>query len=327
MTKPTVVITDLDYPDEAIERAVLEPLANVRRYACRTEAEVSAAASGADALLVQWAPVSANVIAGLSNCKLISRYGIGFDMIDVAEATRRGIPVSNVPDYCIEEVATHTIALLLSLSRRIIPLVDSVRAGQWNAAAAAQPLKNLGGQTLGLLSFGRIARLVARRAVALGLRVITCDPYLTPEAVASEGVELVRFEELLSRADYLSLHTPLTGATHHIIDRAALKMMQPTAYLINTARGPLIDSQALSESLKAGELAGAALDVLDQEPPTPDHPLLHLPNVLVTPHAAWYSEAALPALRRGAAEEVARALRGEPLHAVVNPAALGRILA
>ncbi|MCC6313471.1 MAG: C-terminal binding protein [Thermomicrobiales bacterium] len=321
--QPKVVVTDLEFPHDGFEQATLAPLgASVERHACRTEDEVIAVSRDADALLVQWAPVSARVIDALDRCRVISRYGIGVDNIDIAAATGKGIVVCNVPDYCQEEVATHAVALILALARRIVPLVDSVRAGEWDAVVAAGPIANLSDQTLGLLSLGRIGRLVARRAQAFGLRVIAHDPYLNDAAVKDSGVTLVDLPILLRESDYLSLHAPLTGETRQIIDAAALAQMRPTAQIVNTARGGLIDSMALAEAVREGRIGGAALDVLDTEPLPGDHPLRNLPNVLITPHAAWYSSASLPALRERAVDEIARFLRGDPQRSPVNPDAV-----
>jgi len=299
MTRLTVVITDSNLPATGAEQAVLAELgAEVVQAQCHTEDQVIAAAAGADALLVQYAPITSRVLDHLPRCRIISRYGIGVDNIDLAAATARGILVANVPDYCIEEVATHALALLLTCARKVLALDRSVRQGRWDTIGVARPVRRLSGQTLGLIGFGRIARALARSAQGLGLRVIAYDAYLGTEAAQGTGVELVPQERLWAESDYLSLHVPLTPETRHMVNHQTLGQMKPTAVIINTARGPLIDGVALAEAINQGHLAGAALDVTEPEPLPLDHPLRHLDTVVLTPHASWYSEEALPELQR-----------------------------
>lgn len=318
MPEFSVVVTDHGFPNLDPERAVLEPLgARVDGRACRTEDEVCAAVRQADAVLTQFAPVGARAIAAMERCRVIVRYGVGVDNVDLAAASARGIPVANVPDYSAAEVADHAMALLLSLVRKISAVVEQVRAGIWEIAPL-RPTPGLEDMTLGLLGFGRVARGVAQRARAFGMRVIAYDPYVPPDAVMAGGAEPVGFDQLIGQADAVSIHLPLSDATRHIVDAAVLRQMKPSAYLINTSRGGLVDESALAAALAAGAIAGAGLDVLSQEPPPPDHPLLRLPHALVTSHCAWYSETSLARLQRLAAVEAARVLQGGRPQHVVN---------
>jgi D-3-phosphoglycerate dehydrogenase len=299
-----VVITDCLLPDTGIERAVLAELsAEVVRAACKTPEDVIAAAHDADAVMVQWAPIPAHVIERLERCRIISRYGIGVDMIDVEAAASHGIRVVANSEYCIEEVAQHALALLLGCSRKLAPAMAALKAGNWNKKKIMQPLAPLSEQTLGLVGLGRIGRLLARRAAPLVGRILAFDPYVSQDAVP-EGVWLVRFEELLRESDYISIHCPLTESTRGLFDATALRSMKPTAWLINTARAPLVDEQALVSALREGTIGGAALDVFHTEPLPVEHPLASMPNVLATPHVAWYSERALQLLQENTARAV-----------------------
>ncbi len=264
----------------------------------------------ADALLVTTQPVTASTIGTLERCKIISRVGVGLDNIDLPAATARGIWVTNVPDYAIDEVSMHAIALLLAHMRRIPTYAAATRAGHWDGSTAST-MRRPGLTTLGVLGFGRIGRAVAAKARGLGLRVLAHDPQLPAATIAAAGAEPVGWERLLSTVDYLSLHLPLAPGSWPLIDGAALALLSPHAYLINTARGGLIDEAALLAALRAGRLAGAALDVLATEPPASDHPLLADPRVTVTPHIAWGSAEASEDVRTKGADEVVRVLRGE----------------
>jgi len=294
-----VVITDCALGPITIEKRLLEEIgARVVQGDCHTEAEVVRLGRDADALIVHWAPVTAAVIANLDRCRVVSRYGIGVDTIDISAAAAHGIAVANVPDYCVEEVATHTLALLLAVHRQVVVGDRSVRGGDWRRPTLGTPMARLSQMTIGLVGWGRIARRVAVGARALGMRVLAYDPYQAAEA------HLVPLPQLLAEADIVSLHCPLTTQNSGLIGEPELRRMKPTAILINTARGELMDEAALASALKAGRLAGAALDVYSVEPPPPAHPLLEAPNLLLTPHLAWYSDAALPDLQRGAAQNV-----------------------
>lgn len=309
-TRWTVVITDYNYPDLSIEEKELARWgARVIPAQCKTPEDVLAVAKDADALISQYAPITRTVIQGLRRCKALGRYGIGVDNIDVQAATERGIAVINVPSYCEEEVSDHTMAMLLAWARRIPHYTFEIRQGIWDWKTG-RPIHRLNGLVLGLLGFGKIARLVARKAKAFGLTVIAYDPFLPDEVFAKEGVEKVGFNELLIRSDFLSIHVPLTEATRHLINAEALQKMKPTACLINTSRGGVIDESALIQALKEGRIAGACLDVTDPEPPHPNNPLLSMSQVLLSPHVAWYSEESQIELRQKIAQNIGRALHG-----------------
>lgn len=322
-----VVITDNTFAPVDRERAILEPLGcTVVFRPCTTEDEVLALARDADAIICDAAPVTARVLAHAPRLKVIAEYGIGYDNIDVAAATARGIWVANVPGFCVAEVADHTMALLLALSRRLFALDAAVRAGRWGATVAG-PMRRLSTQTLGLVGFGQIARAVAVRARAHGLRVLCWSPHTAPSAAAALGADRVELDDLFRQSDYVSLHVPATPATRRLVDARRLALLRPSACLINTGRGALVDQPALVAALAAGRLAGAALDVCDPEPPPPDSPLFRLPNVILTPHAAWLSDEALTDLQTRAASNVAAVLAGgrpaTPVNEPVSAAAPG----
>ncbi len=276
------------------------------------------AAKDADALMVTIQPVPATLIDTLSHCKIICRIGTGLDAIDIAAATRKGIWVTNVPDYAIDEVSSHAIALLLTHARQLPRMFDLVNRRVWWDPKQVSPMRRLRGQTLGLLGYGRIGQAVGIKARGRGLNLIGCDPYISPTVFESDGVRAVDLDTLLHESDYLSLHSPLTETTRHILDSQALAKMKPTAFIINTARGPLIDEIALLDAVRSGRLAGAALDVLTIEPPAADNPLLQESRILITPHVAWYSAEAQDDVRRKGAEEVLRVLGGQRPKAAVN---------
>jgi len=303
-----VVITDYNYPDLSIEEQELARWdAQVIPAQCRTPEEVLAVARDADALISQYAPITREVIYELKNCKAIGRYGIGVDNIDVQAATERSIAVINVPSYCEEEVSDHTLAFILAWARKIAHYNAEIRQGVWDWKSG-RPIRRLQGQTLGLLGFGKIARLVAKKAKCFGFKVIAYDPYVPNEAFEEIGVEKAEFDQLLKESDFLSIHLPLTINTYHIINADALAKMKPTACLINTSRGGVIDEKALINALKENRIAGACLDVTDPEPPARDNPLLSMPQVLLSPHAAWYSEESQKDLRKKIATDIGRAL-------------------
>ena len=296
------VITDLDLGGDAVERSVLEPLGfEVARFECRNEDDVIACAQGADALLVQWAPVTARVLAHVPSCQVISRYGIGVDMIDMEAAARHGVAVHNVPDYCIEEVATHSVAMFLALNRQIVALDRQVVAGGWAARQVATP-QRLSEMTVGVVGLGRIGARVASVLRGLGCgRVIGFDPVSAPDTVES-----VALDELLRDADAVLLHCPLVPSTRHMLGTDTLARMRPGALIVNVSRGGLIDETALADALTSGHIGGAALDVFSAEPLPTAAALRRAPNVIATPHAAWYSDHALPELQLLAARNVAR---------------------
>ena len=312
-----VVITDFTEPGHDVESAVFAAsgldidLVGAAESARRG---LASEAANADALLVQFAPIRSEMIEALTRCRVISRYGIGVDMIDIEAASKAGIPVANVPDFCIDEVSTQTIGFLIDLNRRTIPLNTHVHAGRWGSAPPVTPPRRLAGQVLGIVGLGAIGRAAAVKACALGLRVVAYDPYATDAA----GAELVGLDELLDTADYVTLHCPLTEETRGLIGAKQLAAMKPTAYLLNLSRGPVVDQGALLAALEAGEIAGAALDVMATEPPAADDPLLGRPDVMITPHtASWSAESALQ-LRRDAAQNVVDVLSGRMPRSVVN---------
>jgi D-3-phosphoglycerate dehydrogenase len=317
--KPTVVIAHTAFGDDlAVERAVLRPLAaEIIHTGNLTEPEALAAVKEADALMVTLERVTAPIINSMARCRIISRAGTGLDTIDIPTATARGIWVAYVPDYSIDEVSTHAIALLLAQARGIVPLVQSTRSGQWDAMRSG-PVHRLREQTLGVVGFGRIGQATAAKGKGLGLTVLVYDPFLNQEAVDRLGVKAVDLATLAREADYVSLHTPLIDSTRHLVSTEFLALMKPTAYLINAARGPLIDETALLYAVRNGQIAGAALDVLATEPAGPDNPLLQEERILITPHSAWYSEEAKIEMRTRAAEEVVRVLQGQPPRAPAN---------
>jgi D-3-phosphoglycerate dehydrogenase / 2-oxoglutarate reductase len=319
--RPIVAAIDHRFPDLELERAVLEPLgAEMTDARGMSRPETLAACAAADAMMVGARfQVDGEALAALARCRIVVRYGVGVDNVDVAAATRAGVWVACVPDYCIEEVADHALALLLALNRRTHAFDTSVRDGHWGIPPGL-PVHRLSTRTLGVAGFGRIGEALGRRAAALGLTVLAYDPARDPAEVRAAGADPVEFDALLEVSDYVSLHMP-GSADGPVLDPRRIALMKPGAALINVARGGLVDEAALIEALRSGPLSGAALDVAAAEPLTPPNPLLEAANVIVTPHAAWYSLEAVGDLRTKAAEEVARVLRDEsPLHAVNAPA-------
>jgi D-3-phosphoglycerate dehydrogenase / 2-oxoglutarate reductase len=313
-----VAVTDSVFPSLEPEHRVLDPLGvELRAGQCRSEEEVIALAKDADAILNCYAKMTARVIGELTRCKVIARYGIGVDNVDLAAATRAKIVVTNVPDYCVDEVSDHGLALFLALARRVVAADQAVKGGAWDVVAH-KGIRRLRGQTLGLLGFGKIARALAVKAQALGMHVVAVDPFVDAETMARLKVRAADMDTLLTESDAVSVHVPLSPETRGIIGERALARMKPTAFLINTSRGGLVDEQALAAALTAGRLAGAALDVVEKEPPPPDHPLRKAPNVILTPHLAFYSQQAVVELQTKVAEEAARAFRGEPPRSPVN---------
>ena len=319
-----VAVTDYVFPSLDPEQRVLAPLGvGLRPAQCKSEEEIIELTRGADALLNCYAKITARVIEKLDRCKIISRYGIGVDNVDLVAATRAKILVTNVPDYCVDEVSDHALALLLALARRIATADGAVKVGTWDIVAHAG-IRRLRGQTLGLLGFGKIAKALASKVQPLGMKVLVYDPYLEAELIARHGVQAVDLDTLLRESDTVSIHVPLSPETRNLIGQVELARMKPTAFLINTSRGGIVDEHALATALKEARLGGAALDVLNVEPAPPDHPLRQAPNVILTPHLAFYSRESVIELQTKAAEEVARALMGEPPRSPVNREVLGR---
>jgi D-3-phosphoglycerate dehydrogenase len=316
-----VLITDVPWESTEIEARVLAA-ANAELVLAGegTEAELLSLVIDADAILTCFAQVSPAVVRAGRRLKVIGRYGIGVDNIAVDVATELGIPVANVPAYCVDEVAEHVIALLFALVRGVHQYDRSIRAGEWSLSVGL-PIRRVRGQTLGILGLGRIGHEVARRAEALGLRVLVNHPR-NQTRVRADGFEAVSLDELAARSDVISIHVPLNEDTRGMIDASFIAAMKPTAYLINTARGAIVDQDALAEALRAGKIQGAGLDVFEPERLSPGHPLLQSDRVLATPHTAFYSEESVRDLARLASENVAAILEGRAPETVVNPAVL-----
>jgi D-3-phosphoglycerate dehydrogenase len=312
MTRPIIAVTDSPFPSLDPVKAALAALdPDIRMAKSSAPDDILAVAHDADAIIVCYAQITAVVVAGLSRCKVIGRTGLGVDNIDVPAAAARGITVTYVPDYCLREVSDHTMALLLALARKV-PLANKVvQSGRWELPPIV-PLRRLEGQVLGLVGFGNIPRAVVPKAKAFGLTVITHDPYVSKDALAAAGVEGVSFDDLLARSDFISVHAPLMPATRGLINAAAFTKMKKGAFVINTARGPLIDEPALIAALDSGHLGGAGLDVVTTEPLAKDSALIGRDNVILTPHTAFYSVEALIELQTKCATDVARVLSGQP---------------
>ena len=312
MKKPyKVVITDHDYPDLDQERKVFGAI-GVEFVAgqCKDEDAVIALARDADALLNEYAKLTPKVIEALENCKIIVRYGIGVDNVNIPAATKAGIMVCNVPTYGIHEVSDHVVGLFFSSIRKIPAMSETVKKGRWDCNLG-RPIYRIHRKTLGIAGFGNIARMVVQKLAPWNIKVLGYDPFISESVFKSHGVEKTSFEQLLNESDFVSAHVPHTAETFHMFSYERFKQMKRGAIFINTARGPLVDEDGLYRALQEGWLAGAALDVMEKEPPDPGHPLLSLPNVIITPHMAWYSVESAVDLQRMAAEEVARVLKGE----------------
>ncbi len=325
MARFKVVISDSDYGDEAAtERAILEPIeARVVLLQAKSEADLFEEASDCDAIVNQYARVGAATIRVMKRCRQIARFGIGVDIVDVEAATAAGILVTNVRDYCTEEVADHAIALWLSLSRKLSQYDRSTHAGVWRWQSGA-PVHRIRGRTMGIVSFGKIGRAIAARALAFGVELIVYDPYVPAEVIASLGGTKVDKDELLARADYVMLQVPMTLETRHFLAAREFEIMKPGVFVVNTGRGPTVDNRALHDALVSGRVAGAALDDPEEEPAKKaawqpaDNPLFSLDNVIVTPHSAYYSEQSIRLARETAAWEVRRVLSGERPRNPVN---------
>jgi D-3-phosphoglycerate dehydrogenase len=318
MRPPKVVVTDHTFASVGVEQELIEEAGGCLEVAtCKTEDDVIAAARDADVLLVQWAPITERVLGSLQKCKAVVRYGIGYDNVDSAAAKRLGIPVANIPDYCIDEVADHTLALAISLGRQLNSTHERLRMGIWKITppATMPAFRDMTFVTLGL---GRVGRDVLARARGFGFKLAAYDPYLPDEVFLEAGAKRLSLDEAFTVADVLSVHVPLGPGTRHLVSTDRLRLMKPTAILINTSRGGLVDTRGLAEALKRGMIAAAGLDVFEEEPIPPDHPLLQCPNTLLTSHTAWFSEASVTRLQRLAAEEAVRGIKGLPLKNQVN---------
>lgn len=326
--RPKVVITDYDYGDVDIERAILEPVgAEITALQAKSEEDLFDAVADCSAIINQYARVGAATISRTTRCKLIARYGVGVDIVDVEAATAKGILVTNVRDYCTEEVADHAIAMWLTLARKL-PLYDrATRKGVWQWQTGA-PIQRLSGQTMGIVSFGKIGRAIAARAKGFGVDLIVYDPFVSGETIAEFGARPVDKDNLIAASDFIIMQAPMNKDTRHFLSEREFRMMKPHAIVINTGRGPTIDNKALYRALSEGWIAAAGLDDPEEEPAKrarwdPAHnPIFTLPNVIVTPHAAYYSEQSIRQARETAASEVARVLSGQTPLFPVNAEAL-----
>lgn len=313
-----VVVTDYIEPDLEWEAREME-----RRgieFACHqlkftSPQQVIEATRDADVVVVNMVPVTAEIVAGWERCRLVIRHGVGYDNVDLAAIEKAGIPCCYIPDYCTEDVAEHAIMLILASARRLPTsrkvLDESSARGQWDFADVI-PIYRIAGRTVGILGCGRIGSRVYQKLKSFGVEFRIVDPYLTEERKRELGIEVVDKETMFRESDYVTVHTPLTRETRHIVNAGTLAMMKPAAHLINTSRGPMVDAAALAEALRNGVIAGAAIDVFDREPPPPDHPLFGAPNIILTPHLAWYSEDAAWRIRELIVLEVDRFAAGQP---------------
>ena len=322
MDKPLIAISDSPFPNLAAAEEVLSELdAEIVIADEPTVERILNVAAQADGLMVTYGQITADVIVGLQKCKVIGRMGLGVDNIDIDAATKAGIAVVYVPDYCVDEVSNHAMALILNLARKINFSDQLVQAGRWEMPAVI-PISRLRGQTLGLAGFGQISRAVTPKAQAFGLKVIAFDPFIDKSIAANLQVELVDFETLLKKSDYLSIHVPMMPETRNLFSAEAFRQMKSDAFLINTARGPLVDTDALAQALDAGEIGGAALDVMPVEPPPENSPLLGRKNTILTPHTGFYSVQALEELQTKAARGVVDVLTGQKPVYPINPEVL-----
>ena len=318
-----IAITDYSFPSLDIEESILRPLGHeiAALKERKSAAELTTLVADADAVITQFAPVDAHVIGGMQRAKVIVRYGIGVDNVDLEAARARGIPVCNVPDYCIDEVADHTLAFILGTTRQVVPNTLHVRDGKWGLATPLDQLRTLRDQTVGIVGFGRIGREVAARLAPFKSRRLVFDAFVPADAVRAAGCEPVTLDELLAQSDIVTLHCPSTPQTKKLLNATSITRMKPGSVVINLARGDLVDAAALVAALQSGHLAGAAIDVCDPEPIPTDSPLRSLPNVIVASHIASASPKAVRTLRETAASIAAMALRGvrsEVLPNVVN---------
>jgi D-3-phosphoglycerate dehydrogenase / 2-oxoglutarate reductase len=322
MARYNVVVVNLGYETYDYERAILKPVDAELILAPKdsiTGEDVIAVAQNADAILVREAPITAPVLESLKRCRIIARYGVGVDNVDLGYARRKKIYVSNVPGCGTEEVSDHAVALLLGCIRSLLVRDRNLRRGNFELNIRAD-IHRTTGRILGIIGYGKIARAFHRKWKGfLPARVLIYDPYTAADVIRKNGAENVDLNTLLAEADFISIHAPLTTATRHLINAAALKKMKKTAILINTSRGPIIDENALIEALQKGRISSAGLDVFENEPIGKDHPLVTMSNVILTSHVAWYSKNSARDLQSGAAREVLRVLSGEKPMNWVNP--------
>lgn len=315
-----VAVTDYTFPDLRVEASILESVGGriVSLKEKRPAAELIPLVADADQVITQFAPVNAEVIQAMQRAKVIVRYGIGVDNVDLEAARSRGIPVCNVPDYCIQEVADHTLGFILAATRQVVTAATSMRAGEWKLPTPLTQMRTLCDLTVGIIGFGRIGREVARRLKAFNGRILVHDPVVSAAVIEAAGCTPAALTEVLATSDVLTLHCPSTTQTRGLIDREALARMKAGVILINVARGDLVDPVALTEALQSGHVSGAALDVFSPEPIPADHPVLRMGNVILSAHIASASVPAVRRLRETVAKIAAASIRGEPLMNVVN---------
>lgn len=317
----SVVITDCDHGSIEEEKNEINLVnAELTLLSGGTEKDLIRLCAQADGIINQYALLTRNVLENLPQCQVIARYGVGVDSIDLKAATDLGIIVANVPDYCIDEVADHALALLLSLVRKTAFFARRIKEGEWDFRPG-MPISRIRGKTMGLIGSGKIGLEVARRMTSFGVRVIAFDPYLT---AAGLPFELTKLDYLLRESDFISIHCPLNEETRHLIGEEAFQKMAKSPVIINTSRGPIIDENALIKALQSGQVSGAGLDVLEKEPPDPANPLLKMENVILTPHVGFYSVASISELKRRTARNVAEALTGKWPASVVNKEVKGK---
>lgn len=323
---PLVVHIDVEESSLELERKALAGIdCEIISVAVSSEGEIIEAVKNATVILNNHSAVTRAMVDELENCKLIIRYGHGYDTVDVDACTEAGIIVTNIAGSTSEEVSNHALSMLLASARELKRLDLATTSGRWHEVYSRSILHRIFGETVGIVGFGWIGRAMARKCKALGMEVLVDDPYVGDHLATEYQVTFVSKDELLRRSDYVSLHVPHLDGTHHYIDAAALDLMKQTAYLINTARGPVVDEPALISALQSGQIAGAGVDVYEQEPLSVDNPLMSMENVICTPHVAGSSEIGWEIIRRRAGEEAARVLRGERPEVVVNPEVLGRV--
>ena len=318
------LITDYVWPNidtetEVLRAAGVEPVVAPEG----SEQTLASLAVDADIIMFCFAQVTAKVLDAATRCKVASRYGIGVDNIDIPRATELGIVVTNVPDYCIDEVTDHALGMILALNRRLVPHDRSVKSGGWADVVLNQPMHRTRGATLGVLGYGRIGRALAEKAVNFGMQIVAYDPLLEPGQTVA-GAQILSFDDVLQASNFISVHTPLTPETEGMIGAEQLASMPAGSIIVNCARGGIIQEQALADALHSGHIAGAGLDVLEPAPPPADHPLMSAENVIITPHTAFFSQASTVELERRTAEEAVRVLRGEMPQNLINPDVLGK---
>ncbi len=316
-----VVITDCDHGSIEEEKEEFGRMgAELILAQVQEEKDLIRVCKDADGLVNQYALLTRRVLENLPKCKVVSRYGVGVDSVDLKAATDLGIIVANVPDYCMDEVANQTIAMILTLIRKTAFFDRKVKSGEWDFRQGI-PIYRTKGKTMGLIGCGKIGLEVAKRISAFGVKVMTFDPYLEK---APEGVELKDFDTVLKESDFISIHCPLNDSTRHLIGDEAFKKMEKKPFLINTSRGPIIDGKALIQALEQGLISGAGLDVLEKEPPDSQSPLLKMENVVLSPHIGFYSEESISELKRRTAKNVSDVLMGRGPDSVVNRKVLGK---